>query len=345
MESSHLWEVPKPMEGPLPFAGEVSYPTVWQGEVTTEPPEAEVYRPWATRFQVTPPKAPPGTSRKEFRAGYKEFAEANIHHPVAPNSIDRAAESATIFVFALAALGTVVGAGLSMERLQGAAHPEKHMLGLAASLSLPWVLAMGWLVHVAIRHFEQPMRVRDRQTWHCSVAIWYLLIVPPLTAINIMVQALWMSGAHRPPAKQAPMGRMMPGAAASPWTFAGRSMKGVEGPDEAPNKLVQLLVRSATRYVLLGLEVAAALFGAVLAASCDQLCEPEVWWAIVSLVAATSAVMLAAPVVMGCGYIVATLGGFKAAKGDPQGEEEGLVAAVESLWDEDEEEEDRLQFR
>jgi len=100
-----------------------------------------------------------------------------------------------MLVCALAAFGTVIGAGFTWERFSGAAHPERMALMLGISFSLPWLLAMIYLVHVAMEHFAHPARGPTGQHWECDAATWYLLVAPILTTLTIISQVVWLFGA------------------------------------------------------------------------------------------------------------------------------------------------------
>lgn len=254
---------------------------------------AEVYRPWASRYDLKP--ADRDTAQPEFREGYRRFEEANPQHALTPNSADRDAESTAILVFALTGLSSVLAAGIAADRLQSA-RPEEQILGVAACLAVPWAFAAGWLMHVALRHAEEPTRGPGLgQQWQCEASVWYLLLAPLLTTLAVASQALGLYVEWLDEAEPAPMGRMLPAAAScrGPWDTVPACRTG-------PVYMLTLF-RPLPRHLLLALEIAATTFGAVLAVLGEHICEPELWWSLVALVTATAAALLVAPMAAGCG--------------------------------------------
>jgi len=261
----------------------------------------EIYRPWSTRFDVVPAKAPT-VPQPEFREGYQRFVESNPHRALAPNSADRNAESTAILVFVVAALGTVIAAGLAAEQLQGAAHPEKRLVAVAVSLAAPWLLAMMWLVHVALQHFGHPTRGLAARRWQCDAAVWYLLVAPIITALTIISQVVWFSGIHVQPEQQMPMGQMMLGAAGAPWARAEAEKAEKAAKPQGAEQLLRALAHPVPRLLLLACEAVVTVVGVALALFDRQVCEPEVSWSVVALATATATVLVVAPVALGCGW-------------------------------------------
>lgn len=301
LQPDPLWHAPPPMSGPLPYQGEWTYAPPWKewnggasNSNDNEPPEPEVYRPWALRFKHLP--GDPYTDKQENREGYRRFREMNPHHPNGPGSADRNAESATMLVCALAAFGTVIGAGITWERYSGAAHPEKMALMLGVSFSLPWLLAMVYLVHVAMDHFAHPARGPTGQHWECDAATWYLLVAPILTTLTIISQVVWLFGAPGDySAAEAPMGRMMTGG---PNTASrSRFLKASDGTEETGiERFLRNLGKPVYAMTFLVLEVIATALAIALSILDEYLCEPEVWWAVTYIASATLLVLIVAPV-------------------------------------------------
>lgn len=303
LQPGPLWGVPPPMSGPLPMQGPWTYASRWKRwPEETADDEPDVYRPWRKRFDQMPGN--PKAEKPEFRKGYQNFESSYPHHAITPNSADRNAESTTILVFVFAALGTVLGAGLTLERFQGAAHPEKQLMALGVSLSLPWLLAMGWLVQIALQHFSHPARGPEGQHWKCDAAVWYLLLAPIVTALTITSHVLWLCGVNDKTEVQVPMGRMMPSMSAVPWGSTAGKIKVAQGLDEkGSERLLRALASQPSRLLLLFLEVVSTVIAILLSIYNEPFCEPEIWWAVFGLAMATSLVLLIAPAVLGLGYL------------------------------------------
>lgn len=260
-------------------------------------PDDPYYRPFKSRFNLRPfNDTKHSVHEMEFRRGYEEFAEDNPRHALAPNSVDRNAGSMVVFLFALAALGSIFGALIVSAQLQDV-HPSKHALSVAVCVLMPWVLLLGWIYAVVGNFFSHPMRAAidvNEERWQCSAMIWYLMVYPPLTLSTFAAQVLAVCGPLLRTEKPVAMGRML----------------GVPNMGEATQsgviaKIASVKVPKWLLYILTVLEVVSCFLGMwvmFFTGSNSQFCQPQVWWTSVTLATMSLVVVIlfAATVCCGC---------------------------------------------
>lgn len=186
--------------------------------------------------------------------------------------------------------------------------PDKQLPLVITACGIAWLITSWFTVHVALRHIGVNLRgesSRDGRAYECNGLVWYLLLLPPITAMTACAQLLatWTGCSSMEP--EVPMGRMI---GSSP--MQARVSGGCN--DDVP-MFIQHATQPIVRVGLLVAEALVLLFGALRLtfwpAGRDR-CGPEVWW--------TSTVIVHGSLMFVVFLVVAGLGRFVGSALRPQ---------------------------
>lgn len=248
-----------------------------------------LYRPWKTRYDLQPfDAASPDFLKPENRMAYRRYYAANPNLALAPNSIDRHAQSTVEMMFGLTALLAIIGGILIVNGLQvldmtslDLVSYQKVMMRVIALAALPWLVLGAWLVTVSVAGLANPMRDSSMSyNWQCSAMSWFLLVAPIINTAFFTVHALWVSRLFFNIEQQvsAPMGRM----------FSQSAETQKLASSDRLNNILNIVTGAAPRHGVLFLEAMCAVFGYMFITFRygvnSQLCHPDVYWATTAFV-------------------------------------------------------------
>jgi len=268
------------------------------------------YRPFAERFDLKP-RGGSKASRMwpENRKSYQGFEASFPGHPVQPNHHDRDVETTVLVLVIVTALATVIVGSLAGTRLGTMSQLEDQLEGFFLILMSPALLATLCLYYVALANFSNPIRTvagldqdHPLDGWSCHALIWYLLLMPILTLLNVTSQLTMLISEHRrmrhketTPSWQSGEHFTRSMQSRAEMTDIERAREKLQKAHLAAQRLVtyrdtsdDLVFRQALmlfNFIGLGCGFYLTGFG-------ENTCLPEVWWAALAFTVVTTTVLI-----------------------------------------------------
>lgn len=221
----------------------------------------------------------------------------------------RSTSSNVVLVWAISALGSVVGAFVASELLRNEdSDVEQQLQGLGKYGNLivgPWALALGWVFYIGVLRL---LEGSDAKEWSCVMLDWYCLATPPLTVFMVFQQLLWLRGENREQIEHTTMGRMM-GMTPAPWGIVSHLAQDVGKEFKAAELRYKPLVAQSRllRHAVMAVQVLATLMGVYLLLQPGATCDSEAWWAAMAFTTASASMLLVALAALVCGLLVSQL--------------------------------------
>lgn len=237
----------------------------------------DVYREWHKRWSHQPSE-PKTATKREYRKGWHDYKAEYPRAPLAPNTIDRNAESTAYWYFALATFGIVVSCIGVYYRMDGYAE-WAQAIALGAVAAVPAGLFVIYMIVVAIVHFDNAVRptvAYPDERWQCGSMTWYLLFFPITSLLCLVLVPLWF----------------VPSALTDPEDGKVRNL-GLIGKMVPADWFMAILLLTEAFLFFYGVYL---VFGT---GPNQTFCEPEVWWSS-ALLAGFSSVLMVSAFLAGC---------------------------------------------